>query len=75
MTIRASELSTFVFCERAWHYARVGAPYEHPAQIEWGTEWHAQVGRRARRSLIIMRLGILILLSGMIILLFDALLP
>jgi hypothetical protein len=69
MTVRASELATFVFCERAWHYARTGVPYEHPAQLERGTEWHQGIARRSRRSIMLLRLGAILLACGTILLL------
>lgn len=69
MTVRASELTAFAYCERAWHYARTGAPYQHPDQIERGAEWHAQVEQSAYRSVSLIRLGTLLLFIGFAILL------
>jgi hypothetical protein len=69
-TVRASDLSTFTFCQRAWYYARTGVPHDHHDIIQGGTEWHRAVERRSRRSIVRIRLGILLLLCGVAISLF-----
>ncbi len=67
MTVRASELGSFLFCERAWHYARTGTPYEHPQQLEQGVQWHRHIELRSRRSRTLMRTGALFLIGGIAI--------
>ena len=67
-TVRASDLATFTFCQRACHYARSGVPYDHHDSIQRGAEWHEAIERRSRRSIILMRLGILLLVCGIAIL-------
>lgn len=64
MTVRASELATYTFCERAWHYARLGAPHELRDQMERGERWHARLEGRTRRSITLMRTGVILLVSG-----------
>jgi hypothetical protein len=63
-TVRASELATFSFCQRAWYYARTGVPHEHHDRIQRGDEWHETIERSSRRSIVRMRLGIVLLICG-----------
>ena len=72
-TVRAAELATFSFCQRAWYYARTGVAHDHPDVIQWGTQWHETVERHSRRSIVCIRLGILLLLCGIIVSLFNPL--
>ena len=66
MSVSASELNTYAFCERAWHYAQAGAPYEQPAVLDRGTDWHRQLERRTRLSVVLIRLGVILLLVGLL---------
>jgi hypothetical protein len=73
-TVRASELATFTFCQRAWHYARTGAPHDHADLIQRGSVWHDRIERRSRRSTILMRLGTLLVIGGAAMALFYSML-
>lgn len=44
-TIRASEISAYVYCARAWWYHRQGVESENQADLAAGTEIHSQHGR------------------------------
>ncbi len=66
MTVSASELTTYAFCERAWHYGQVGVAYEQPAVIDRGNTWHRQLERRTRLSVLLIRLGAILLLVGLL---------
>lgn len=48
-TIRASEVGTFVYCQRAWWYSRHGEPSENLGELAAGTELHYQHGRAMMR--------------------------
>ena len=64
LTVRAAELAAFEFCQRAWFYARTGASHDQYDVMQAGTRWHETVQRRARRSIVLTRLGILLFLAG-----------
>jgi CRISPR/Cas system-associated exonuclease Cas4 (RecB family) len=44
-TIRASDIGTYLYCQRAWWYQKRGEPSENMGEMMSGTELHAQHGR------------------------------
>jgi hypothetical protein len=48
--IRGSEVGTFLYCRRAWHLGRHGAPSLLEAERARGTAFHHQHGQRARAA-------------------------
>lgn len=63
--VRASDLSTWAFCNRAWWLSRVrGVEHRNPAQLERGKAHHAAVGDVVVATNRNARLGALLLLAG-----------
>lgn len=59
-TVRASEISDYLFCRRAWWLQRVaGYARENMRELEEGTSYHSTHGHLVRRSLIARRLAYL----------------
>jgi hypothetical protein len=44
-TVRASEIETYIFCQRAWWYQKQGQPSENQAETAAGTELHYRHSR------------------------------
>ena len=44
-TIRASEISAYVYCARAWWYRQQGIESDNQGELAAGTEMHSQHGR------------------------------
>jgi len=49
-TIRASEISAYVYCARAWWYRQQGIESENQGDLAAGTEIHSQHGRTVLAS-------------------------
>ena len=61
-TIRASEISTFIFCQRAWWYQKQGLQSENQPLMAAGTTMHTQHGKS------VLMLGFLRILAYLLIL-------
>lgn len=44
-TLRASEIGTYLYCQRAWWYQRRGEISQNQAEMAAGSELHYQHGR------------------------------
>jgi len=44
-TIRASEIGTYLYCQRSWWYQKRGELSENMGEMATGTELHYQHGR------------------------------
>jgi hypothetical protein len=44
-TVRASEIGTYLYCNRAWWYQRQGFSVENQAELAAGERLHAAHGR------------------------------
>jgi hypothetical protein len=44
-TLRASEIGTYLFCQRAWWYQKNGQPSQNLGEMAAGSELHYRHGR------------------------------
>jgi CRISPR/Cas system-associated exonuclease Cas4 (RecB family) len=66
--IRASEISTFLFCKRAWWYQRKGTVSINTELLAEGRELHQKHGRTVFVSNLLRTLGYFLLLVALVIL-------
>lgn len=64
-TIRASEISTFIFCQRAWWYQRQDVPSENQPQMTAGTTLHIQHGKKVILAGLLRSLAYLLVLAAL----------
>jgi len=67
-TIRASEVGSFLFCRRAWHYQRSGVESQNQERMNAGTRMHEAHGKAVFTAGIYRLLGYGALLAGMVML-------
>lgn len=67
-TIRASEIGTYLFCQRAWWYAKSGVPSTNQAELSIGHEIHLRHGRAVLRTTCVQVVGYLLFLFSLILL-------
>ena len=64
-TIKASEISTYLFCQRAWKYAQRGEESQNQAEMAAGSELHYQHGRAAMSASCLRALAYALLLLAL----------
>ena len=67
-TIRASEISSYLYCQRAWWYQKRGEPSENQAELASGTELHYRHGRAVLVTGCIRIAAYALLLMGIVLL-------
>jgi hypothetical protein len=65
--IRASEISSFLYCKRAWWYQRKGTISTNVEELAEGTELHQQHGRVVLASGLIRTLAYGLLLTAIVL--------
>ena len=65
--IRASEISSFLYCKRAWWYQREGKVSTNVEELKEGTELHYKHGREVLASGLIRTLGYIFLLFALVL--------
>lgn len=64
--MRASELTQFNFCKRAWCYAREGYPSDDMQAQAAGVRWHNRHGRTVLAAGCLRILGYLFLIAAFV---------
>lgn len=65
-TIRASEVGSFLYCQRAWWYQRKEVPSENISEMATGTEIHYQHGRSVMMAGCLRTLAVVSLLGAIV---------
>ena len=66
-TIRASEVGSFLYCQRAWWYRQKDVPSENIAEMAAGTEIHYQHGRTVMMAGCLRTLAVILLLGAVVL--------
>ncbi len=66
--IRASDISSYLYCQRAWWYRQQGIASENTHELAGGRDLHQQHGRAVLVSGVMRSLAYLLLLAGLILL-------
>ncbi len=67
-TIRASEIGSFLYCQRSWWYQQQGLPSENQAELAAGAAFHQQHGQAVVKAGLLRSLAVLLLLGGLVLL-------
>lgn len=66
-TIKASEIGSFLYCQRAWWYDRQGISSENIAEMAAGTEIHQKHGRTAAAAGCLQTVAVVFLLAAIVL--------
>ena len=65
--IRASDIGSYLFCQRAWWYRQQGIESENLADLAGGRELHHQHGRSVLTSGILRLVAYVLLLAALLL--------
>ncbi len=66
--IRASDISSYLYCQRAWWYRQQGIESENSQELAGGRDLHQEHGKATLMSGLLRGLAYFMLLIGMILL-------
>lgn len=66
-TVRASEIGDYLFCERAWWYARQGLKSRNQTELAGGMAFHEEHAGEARQIFFRQVAGYLLLAAAIVI--------
>ena len=69
-TLSASELGSYLYCQRAWWYQKQGVESRNLAEMAGGTQLHRAHGRRVVISGLMRILAWTLMMAGLILLVF-----
>jgi hypothetical protein len=67
-TLRASEIGSYLYCNRAWWYQRQGLESANQAELNSGTKLHQQHGRKVLTAGLMVGLAYLLLVIALLLL-------
>ena len=67
-TIRASEIGTYLYCQRSWWYQKRGVPSENAGEMTSGTLLHQSHGRAVYTAGCLQILAYALLLAALVVL-------
>ncbi len=65
-TLRASDIAQFMYCQRAWWYAREGQPSANDSWLRAGEHWHIRHGRDVMMVGCLRVLGYVLLIASIV---------
>ncbi|GAB4522716.1 MAG: hypothetical protein Fur0018_04810 [Anaerolineales bacterium] len=65
--LRASEIGTYLYCQRAWWYQRKGVVARNQGELAAGTQLHYLHGENLLRARLLRLCGYLLLLAALIL--------
>jgi hypothetical protein len=65
-TVRASEIGTYLYCQRAWSYQQKGVTNENQTELIVGTQLHESHGRSVMAAGCLRSLAYALLLAALV---------
>ena len=69
--ISASELGSFLYCQRSWWYARQGEKSENQPEMDLGSQVHYSHTRGVKHSTLLRWLALALLFTGVVLLIWS----
>ena len=70
-TVRASEIGSFIYCQRAWWYQRQGFEPINRSELAAGSEFHNAHASRARSVILMRIIAWVLMLAALVYLAFN----